>query len=61
MEEVKKQKVLNLIANRILQTCLNSNVSPPARIRFIILLLEIYADIMVRDFIQQTLFKIKHE
>lgn len=55
MEEVIKQKVLDLIANRILQTCLNSNVSPPARIRFIIVLLEIYADAKVKDHILETL------
>lgn len=59
MEQTKKDKVLNLIANRILQACLNSNVPPPARIRFVIMLLEIYADAMVRDHIVQTLSHVK--
>jgi len=59
MEEVRKQKVLSLISNRILQTALNSNASPFERLRFIEVLLEIYADAMVKDHILETLKRCK--
>jgi len=59
MEEIKKRKVISLISNKILSVSLNSNISPPARLRFIELMLETYADAIVKDHILLTLSHVK--
>lgn len=55
VDESKREKALDLIANKILHTCLIGSIAPPAKIRMIKLLIEIYGDAMVRDHIIQTL------
>lgn len=60
---MEKVKALDLIAGRILFMALNAHLPPPARLRFIKLMLEIYADAMVAEHIVTTLkvCKVKKE
>lgn len=53
MEPDKRQKVVDLVSNKILSIAMNSNLNPPARLRQIAFLMDTYADAILKDYIEE--------